>query len=370
VIAARVAFGAGRFAQHVVGIGKALFLHALGGMAAASFYAPLKFIRKWPWESFYLAMGVFAWLCTPWIFASVTTPDLLGVVFGTSAGTLGLTFLFGLLWGVGTVTFGLSMRYLGMALGMSVTLGFCALFGTLIPPLAKGEFGFILASLGGRVVLGGVAVCALGIAVSGYAGIRKEREMPAQVGKDDKSGDNEFALGKGLIVAFVSGLMSACFAFGLQTGGPIAARAAEAGANPLFQNNAVLCVILAGGFVTNTLWCLILNQRNRSFASYRAATARQTTGILLLCALAGVVWYFQFFFYGMGTTLMGAYEFSSWTLHMASIIMFSTIWGIILHEWKGTRRRTHVWIAAGLIALALSTIIIGWGNLLGASVGR
>jgi L-rhamnose-H+ transport protein len=345
-----------------------LFLHALGGMAAASFYAPLKFIRKWPWESFYLAMGVFAWLCTPWIFASVTTPDLLGVVFGTSAGTLGLTFLFGLLWGVGTVTFGLSMRYLGMALGMSVTLGFCALFGTLIPPLAKGEFGFILASLGGRVVLGGVAVCALGIAVSGYAGIRKEREMPAQVGKDDKSGDNEFALGKGLIVAFVSGLMSACFAFGLQTGGPIAARAAEAGANPLFQNNAVLCVILAGGFVTNTLWCLILNQRNRSFASYRAATARQTTGILLLCALAGVVWYFQFFFYGMGSTKMGAYDFSSWSLHMAFIIICGNIWGLGFREWRGVSGRTLFTVWVGIAVLILSTVIIGWGNALSNTV--
>jgi len=342
-----------------------LTLHALGGVAAASFYAPLKFIRKWPWESFYLVMGIFAWLGTPWIFASVTTPDLLEVIGGAPVSVLGLTVLFGLLWGVGAVTFGLSMRYLGMALGMSVVLGFCALFGTLVPPLAQGEFGAILSSTGGRVVLGGVALCAVGIGVSGYAGIRKEKEMPAEVAPGDPSGDNEFSLTRGLVVAFVSGLMSACFAFGLQAGGPIAERAVEAGANPLFQNNSVLCVILVGGVITNTLWCLFLNWRNGSFGSYRSATPRQTSGILLLCAVAGVVWYFQFFFYGMGATKMGEYEFSSWSLHMAFIIICGNLWGLGFREWKGVSGKTLAIVWAGICVLLLSTAIIGWGNALG-----
>ena len=337
-------------------------LHAIGGLAAASFYAPLKFIHRWPWESFYLAMGVFAWLGTPWLFASATTPELASVVLGAPAGTLALTFFFGLLWGVGAVTFGLSMRYLGMALGMSVVLGFCALFGTLVPPIVAGEIGAIAASIDGRVVLGGVAVCALGIAVSGYAGVRKEREMPTGVQEGDPSGDDEFSLGRGLIVAFISGLMSACFAFGLQTGAPIAERAVAAGANPLFQNNSVLCVILAGGFITNTLWCLFLNQRNRSFGSYRSATAKQTTFILLLCALAGVVWYFQFFFYGMGATKLGEYDFSSWSLHMAFIIVCGNLWGLGFREWKGVSGKTLAIVWCGILVLLVSTAIIGWGN--------
>jgi L-rhamnose-H+ transport protein len=312
-------------------------------------------------------MGVFAWLGTPWIFAFSTTPDLPGVIFGAPAPAIGLTFLFGLLWGVGAVTFGLSMRYLGMALGMSVVLGFCALFGTLVPPIAKGEFGEILATTGGRVVLLGVGVCALGIVASGYAGVRKEREMPAGVSADDKSGDDEFSLGKGLVVAFVSGLMSACFAFGLQTGGAIALRAVEAGANPLFQNNSVLCVILAGGFLTNTLWCLFLNARNRTFGSYRSASKRQTAGILFLCALAGVVWYFQFFFYGMGATKMGEYEFSSWSLHMAFIIICGNLWGLGFREWKGVSGKTLAAVWIGILVLLSSTAIIGWGNSMGGS---
>jgi len=345
-----------------------LFLHALGGVAAASFYAPLKFIRRWPWESFYLAMGVFAWMGTPWVFAFFTTPELLPVIFGTGVGTLALTFLFGILWGIGAVTFGLSMRYLGMALGMSVVLGFCALFGTLVPPLVLGEFGVILGSMGGKVVLAGVVACALGIAISGYAGVRKERETPAGATEGGASSSGEFSLGRGLLVAFVSGLMSACFAFGLRAGGPIADRAVEAGANPLFQNNSVLCVILAGGFLTNTLWCLFLNWRNRSFGSYRSTGAKQTTMILLLCALAGVVWYFQFFFYGMGSTKMGEYEFSSWTLHMAFIIVCGNLWGLGFREWKGVSGKTLAIVWLGIAVLLASTAVIGWGNAMGSAV--
>jgi len=339
-----------------------LFFHALGGVAAASFYAPLKFIKKWSWESFYLAMGVFAWLFTPWIFASATTPGLVGVIAGTPLTTIGWTALFGVLWGIGAVTFGLTMRYLGMALGMSVALGFCAVFGTLVPPIFKGEIGSILATVSGQVVLAGVGLCVVGIFVSGYAGVRKEKELPTNLPANDHSGDREFAPGKGLIVAFISGLMSACFAFGLQAGAPIAARAVEAGTNPVFQNNAVLCIILSGGFITNTLWCLFLNIRNKTFGTYRSTTAPQTLGILLLCAAAGVIWYFQFFFYGMGSTKMGAYDFSSWSLHMAFIIICGNLWGLIFKEWHGTSRGTLATVWSGILLLILSTAIIGWGN--------
>jgi L-rhamnose-H+ transport protein len=342
-----------------------LFFHALGGVAAASFYAPLKFIRRWPWECFYLAMGFFSWLCTPWIFAAASTPDLWNVVTGAPPAALGLTFLFGLLWGVGAVTFGLSMRYLGMALGMSIALGFCALFGTLVPPIVQGELATVASTRSGQVVLAGIALCAVGILVSGFAGMRKEREIVKEAHTGDHSGDDEFAPIKGLIVALICGLMSACFAFGLQSGAPIAARAVEVGVNPLFQNNAVLCVILAGGFITNTLWCLHLNRKNRTFKEYRSANLPQTTGILALCALAGVIWYFQFFFYGMGATKMGEYEFSSWSLHMAFIIICGNLWGLGFREWKGVSGKTLATVWAGILILIASTAIIGWGNALG-----
>ena len=348
--------------QPIVG----LIFHAIGGMAAASFYAPLKFIRRWPWESFYLAMGVFSWLITPWIFAAITTPDFLGVIIRAPGSTLFWTFLFGALWGVGAVTFGLTMRYLGMALGMSVALGLTALFGTMAPPIFKGELGAIVLSTGGRVVLLGVALCILGIVITGYAGVRKDRELD---GAQDES-NREFNPRKGLLVALICGLMSACFAFGLQSGGAIARGALEAGVDPLFQNNVVLCVILMGGFLTNTLWCLYLNWRNASFASYRSAPPGATLGILALCALAGVIWYFQFFFYGMGMTKMGTFDFSSWSLHMAFIIICANLWGLFFKEWRGVSKKTVTTVWIGILVLILSTSVIGWGNALANSTGH
>lgn len=344
-----------------------LILHGLGGVAAASFYAPLKFIRRWPWESYYLAMGLFAWQAAPWIIGYATVPNLWEVLWGAPPAALGWTLLFGALWGVGAVTYGLTMRYLGMALGMSVSLGFSALFGTLVPPLFRGQLGAIAATEGGRIVIGGVALCVAGILVSGFAGVRKDGEKPAALPANDHSGDAEFSPLKGLGVAFVCGVMSACFAFGLQAGAPVAERALAAGANPLFQNNAVLCVILVGGCFTNTLWCLYLNRRNRTFASYGATTAPQTGGILALCALSGFVWFLQFLFYGMGMTKMGAFEFSSWSLHMAFIIIVGNLWGLAFKEWRGVSRTTLSVVWCGILLLIGSTFVIGWGNSLGGT---
>ncbi|MFZ4779314.1 MAG: L-rhamnose/proton symporter RhaT [Terrimicrobiaceae bacterium] len=296
---------------------------------------------------------------------------MLGVLTSSPVSAIGWTFLFGLLWGVGAVTFGLTMRYLGMALGMSVALGFCALFGTLIPPIFRGEFLQILADTGGRVVVAGVLLCVGGIVVAGYAGLRKEWDLSLMKPELNKTGDREFAPIKGMVVAFVAGLMSACFAFGIQSGAPIAQAAVEAGTNPLFQNNAVLCIILPGGFVTNTMWCLFLNWRNRSFPAYGAASPRQTFQMLGLCALAGVIWYFQFFFYGMGAAKLGAFDFSSWSLHMSFIIICGNLWGLGFNEWKGVKPATLLTVWAGILILVLSTVIIGWGNALATgSSGR
>lgn len=347
-----------------------LIFHGIGGFAAASFYAPLKFIQRWPWESYYLVMGLFAWLVTPWVVAFATVPDLVEVLALTPLGVLGWTAFFGALWGVGAVTYGLTMHYLGMALGMSVTLGFCAIFGTLIPPLIAGDLGSIAATTGGRWVLAGVALCLAGILVSGAAGARKEKELPRGIGEDDPSGDAHFSLTKGLVVAFVAGLMSACFAFGFKSGAQIASIARDHGTHPLLVNNAVLCVILVGGVCTNTTWCMYLNWRRGSLSSYWSASAKATGKILLLTSAAGVIWYLQFFFYGMGMTKMGQYEFSSWSLHMSSIIIFGNLWGMAFGEWKGTSRSTGALVWSGIILLILSTLAIGWGNAAAGAIAQ
>jgi L-rhamnose-H+ transport protein len=373
-----------------------VFFHWLGGLAAASFYIPYRGVKHWAWETYWLVGGVFSWLIAPWLLAALLVPNFLTVITSAPAGSLSWAYTFGALWGLGGLTFGLTMRYLGIALGMAVALGYCAVFGTLMPPIFSGEFGAIVGSSSGRIILLGVAVCLGGIILAGLAGMSKERELP----EDQKRASvKEFNFPKGMLVATFSGIMSSCFAYGLAAGKPIADLARESllshHRSDLWQNLPVLIVVLLGGFTTNFIWCVLLNIKNRTGHQYvnfsrrqvaemsateavapwtgenpgvglAPATAEQVPLLrnYLFAALAGVTWYLQFFFYGMGETRMGAYGFSSWTMHMASIIIFSTLWGIAFREWRGTSRRTHLLVALGLFTLVASTVVVGYGNYL------
>jgi hypothetical protein len=517
-----------------------VLFHWLGGLASGSFYVPYKGVKRWSWETYWLVGGFFSWLIAPWFFAVLKTTDVFTVLSETSGKVWFYSYLFGLLWGFGGLTFGLTMRYLGMSLGMAVALGYCTVFGTLIPPLFKGEFVTkLIDPVNGRWVLAGLGVCVLGIIITALAGHTKEGEMSAE---DKRNTVKEFDFKKGLLVATFSGIMSACFAFGLSAGDPIrettlkvdmvnsaakegktveraaqpadedakalldalapaalfdkpedatlaglvklieqplvtrrklaeakdaagdaatvaklekelpqaqakadaAVGALTASANPLATRVAgyatrlataaadpkkltivhemstlseketalavseagadlvaihdkhslwtglpVLIVVLLGGFTTNFIWCVLLNFRNRTGYQYFTAKARANTPPVvpvangekfdgrtdptpvplwsnyLFSALAGLTWYFQFFFYSMGETQMGQYKFSSWTLHMASIIIFSSMWGLALGEWRGASKKAKGTLLAGIGVLILATLVVGYGNYLG-----
>jgi L-rhamnose-H+ transport protein len=346
--------------------------HWAGGLAAASFYIPYKAVKHWSWETYWLVGGFVSWIIAPLLLAWLLVPDLGHILRSVPSNTILWTFFFGVLWGIGGLTFGLTMRYLGIALGYAVALGLCAVFGTLVPPIFHGEMGQLLQASAGRVTLLGIAVCVVGIVLSGMAGTSKESELTAD---QKESSVREFNFIKGMAVAIFAGVMSAAMAFGLDAGKPIADAAAQQlsahDRSDIWQGLPVLIVVLLGGFATNFVWCVVLNLKNRSGSQYLALHDRGRAVPLVtnyfMSGLAGLTWYFQFFFYTMGSTKMGRYGFSSWTLHMASIIIFSTLWGIALHEWKGTSRRTHVLIALGLVVLIGSTVIIGYGNLLKTS---
>ncbi len=337
-----------------------VLFHATGGFAAGTFYTPLKKVRRWAWESYWLVMGLAAWLAAPWIVARLTTPELLVVLRESPPAAMRLAMFFGVLWGIGNLTFGLSVRYLGMALGYAIALGFCAAFGTLVPPIVDGTFGSLVTTGSGRMILSGVIICLAGIGICGWAGVSKERELTEEAKRTSVA---EFSLIRGFIVAFFSGLLSACFAFGLKAGEPIAKVSEDLGTDPLYVNNAVLVVILIGGFASNAFWCLYLNWSKGTFRDYWQGSTRRQVINYALSATGGVIWYGQFFFYGMGSTKLGDdYKFSSWTLHMAFIIIFSNLWGLYFREWRGTSRRTTTLVWTGIIMLILSTIIIGLGR--------
>lgn len=353
-----------------------VFLHAVGGFAAGSFYIPYKKVRGWAWETYWLVGGFFSWIIVPWVVGFLTCPGLLEVLRSAPSKTLLWTYLFGVMWGIGGLTFGLSMRYLGMSLGYALALGFCAVFGTLVPPVFEGKIGGMIATASGRIVILGILVCLTGIAMNGLAGMRKERELSDAAKKASVA---EFSFVKGVWVAVFAGIMSSCMAFAFAAGKPIAEAAVANGARPIFQNFPVMIVALFGGFTTNFLWCAALSVKNRTGRDYlrikpAGAGTDQKTGVegktpsllvnYIFSALAGTTWYFQFFFYGMGTTQMGRYDFSSWTIHMAFIIVFSSLWGIYFREWRGTGRSTRRLVVAGIAVLILSTVVVGAGNYL------
>jgi L-rhamnose-H+ transport protein len=376
-----------------------VIFHWIGGFASATNFIPFRAIKRWSWEIYWLVQGFAAWIVAPLILAGLLVPNLFSILRAAPASSVHYAIFWGILWGAGGITFGLAIRYLGIALGYAIALGLCTAFGTLIPPIYDGSIHTIIHETSGRIILAGVLLCLIAVAVNGAAGVSKDKEVTFE--EKAEAGETDYNFGRGLAVAIFAGIMSSFFAFGLKAGAPIGALAkTELLAHnrlDLWQNLPVLIVVLWGGFLTNFVWSGILIIKNGSIKQFAGEPglnpmrASHSSGMTLVdfdpldpstydhlapktlisnyifAALAGVIWYFQFFFYSMGQTKMGKYDFSSWTLHMASIIIFATLWGLFLKEWRGTSRRTQALVALGLFLLISSTVVVGYGNYLKAN---
>ena len=344
-----------------------IIFHFIGGFASGSFYMPFKKVQGWKWESYWIVGGLFSWLIVPPLAAWLTLPGFSDIISNASASTIRYTILFGVLWGIGGLTYGLGVRYLGMSLGNSVVLGFCSAFGAIVPSVyyaivptdGKTSITDLFSTTWGQVVLLGVVVCLIGIYISGRAGMMKEKELSEEAKKKSVS---EFSLMKGLAVAITSGILSSCFNFGIEAGKPMAEAAVSLGLNPLYQNNVTYVVLLWGGLATNFIWCMVLNARNKSFGDYTNQQSPLKKNYLF-SAVAGTTWFMQFFFYGMGESKLGNGA-SSWILHMAFIILVANVWGIVLKEWQGVSPKTKATIAVGIGTIILSVLIVGYGNAL------
>jgi len=342
-----------------------VLFHSIGGFASGSFYMPYNKVKGWAWESFWIIGGLFSWLIVPPIAAYLTVPGFAEIISATSGNILRLTFMMGLLWGIGGLTYGLGVRYLGMSLGNSIMLGLCSTCGALVPAIyyvfnptpGKVSLTDMLGSSGGQLVLIGLLVCLLGIVLSGRAGMLKEKEISGNVNRES---DKEFSIVKGLIIACISGVLSAFFNFGIETGEPMANAAVTAGFNPLFQNNVTYVVLLWGGLTTNIIWTTILNIRNKTYGNF----TDKSTPLLknyIFCALGGTMWFMQFFFYGMGESKLGNGA-SSWILHMTTIILTANLWGVYRKEWKGMSKKTIWTFIIGLVVMFISVLVVGYGN--------
>lgn len=333
-----------------------LFIIALGSMGQSSSYVPINKVKTWAWESFWLVQGIFAWLVFPYLGALLAVPEghTLMEVLAAGEGAAYKAIFFGVLWGVGGLTFGLSMRYLGIALGQSIALGTCSAFGTLIPAMMVGTDLF---KGEGLALLIGVSVAIAGIAVIGYAGSLRSKNMTAE---QKKAAVKDFALGKGLLVALLAGVMSACFSFGLEAAEPIRIAALELGAQPLFAGLPAILMITMGGFITNAVYCIFQNIKNKTGKDYFSVPKKVFINNLLFCALAGILWYSQFFGLALGKSFLtegSVMMLFSWSILMSLNVTFSNVWGILLKEWKGAGTKTIVVLAVGMLILIFSLIL-------------
>lgn len=322
---------------------------AIGALCQSSCYVPINKIKAWSWESYWLIQGVFAWLVLPLLGATLAVPagHCLTELYTADPKASLMTMLFGILWGIGGLTFGLSMRYLGVALGQSIALGTCAGLGTILTPVFTGNTEELT-----MPVIVGVIVTLAGIGVIGAAGNMKSKSLSDD---EKKEAVKDFNFTKGIIVALLAGFMSACFSIGLGFGSHLNFGTST---DPMFRTLPATLLVTAGGFITNAVYCLYQNSKNHTWKDYKATGLYANN--IVFCALAGLLWYSQFFGLSLGKGFLAGSATLltfSWCILMALNVTFSNVWGIILKEWKGCSPKTIAVLVAGLIILIVSSFL-------------
>ena len=337
-------------------IGSLIF--ALGGLAGAVFAVPFRKIKNVQYESYWLFYALAGLLVFPLILGLATCPACFKVIGGAKPAVLAQCIGFGALWGLGGLTWGLMIRYLGIGLGLAIGCGLCSATGTLIPPIVTGHAGDLVKDAGACTVLAGVVGSLLGIALVGLAGKFKEGELTEE---QKKAAVAEFDFKKGMLVALFSGIASAGMNFGLQSGGALEAAAKEAGTPAAWCGMPVLMVVLWGGLIVNVAWCLWQNKKNGSFGDYGKMFGGNFAAIVL-AALAGVIWACQFACQKVGEPQMGDLKYIGFAVVMGSSIFFSSLLGLFMGEWKGTGAKTKGALALGILVLLVSFCVISYGS--------
>jgi L-rhamnose-H+ transport protein len=336
-------------------------LHSIGAGSAALCYAPQRYLHKWSWQTYWLLQASGCWLILPWIFAWFTIPELGAVLHEAPGGAMLKSYLLGVLYGVGGIAFGVAIRYIGYSLTYALAISISCVLGTLIPPLMAGTLGETLASHAGTLVIGGVLLGGIAMIVTGYAGFRRERETAGDAVK------TPFNAKIGLPIVGLAGALSAVFNFSLQAAAPVAAVAEKHGAG-YFQGNVIYLFSNSGAFTTTLFYAGWLATRQKTWGEYLRTP--DGTGLVrnyLLSFLTGLLWYLQFFFYGLAHVRMGRFEFSSWAIHMIILILLSCGFGVAIGEWKSARRATKLYVTASIALLLGAVGLISYGNFLASA---
>lgn len=338
-----------------------VLFHAIGASSAALCYTPQKKVTKWSWQTYWLAQAFVCWLLLPVVIAFLTIPNLSQVISEAPTGVMLKTFLLGAAYGIGGTAFGIAIRYVGFSLTYAISVGISCVLGTLLPPIVRGELGGILTKEGSDWLMIGIASGAVGIFLCGMAGRYKELDLMT-----NKGGSAGFSLAKGLPLCFLAGILSAVYGFSIDQGQPIADIAAKYGAGN-FQGNVIYIFSNSGAFLSTAIYCMYLHYRQQTLKEYTPTTTNGNLSInYAMAALTGILWYGQFFFYGLGHVRMGNYKFSSWAIHMIMLVLLSALAGLAMKEWLPVRKRTARTLAFALSVLIAAVLILTYGNYLGS----
>lgn len=342
---------------------QAVLYHAVGASSAALCYTPQKKLVNWSWQTYWLAQAFICWLVLPVVIAFFTIPQLLVVLQEAPSSAMQKSFLLGMAYGVGGTAFGIAIRYVGFSLTYAIAVGISCVLGTLLPPLVNGSLSDVLKTNGSSYIISGVVMGALGIALCGVAGRSKEKDL-----ENNSNSKTIFSLAKGLPLCFLAGILSALYGFSLDQGKPIADVAMAHGAGN-FKTNVIYIFSNTGAFVSTMIYCLYLHTKQKTFSEYSEQPRKSSKRIFnyMLAILTGILWYGQFFFYGLGTVRMGRYEYTSWAIHMIMLVLFSSIAGLLMKEWKNCSKKTIRLLVTALIVLIIAVLSLAYGNYLGNS---
>ncbi|MET0463842.1 MAG: L-rhamnose/proton symporter RhaT [Chitinophagaceae bacterium] len=340
-----------------------VLLHAVGASSAALCYTPQKKVRGWAWQTYWLAQAFVCWLLLPVIVAFITIPELMDVLREAPSASMQKSFFLGMAYGIGGTAFGIAIRYVGFSLTYAISVGISCVLGTLLPPMMNGTLGEVFQRPGAFLMGTGIFLGAFGIALCGVAGRKKEKDLEALT--ETKT---QFSLAKGLPLCLLAGVLSALYGFSIDQGQPIAEVAAAHGAGH-FQGNVIYLFSNTGAFVTTALYCLYLHMKNKTFGEY--SNIKEGNSFLpanyLMASLTGLLWYGQFFFYGLGHVRMGNFKFTSWTIHMIMLVLFSSLAGLWMKEWKQCKRPTMVMLGLALAVLILAVMALTVANYIGSA---
>lgn len=334
-----------------------LLLIATGAFSAGSFAIPFGKIHGWKWESYWLIFSFGAYIIFPLTACLIFAPHFMYIFKEVQSGILLRVFLLGAVYGVGNLSFGLSLRYLGISLGYALSLGLMLAIGTIIPPVLDGRLKIMIDSSGGNLLILGVLVACGGIALSGWAGYLKDRLISDN---EKQKSISEFHFLKGLFAALLVGITGSAMSLGFEQGLPVAEYAEKTGVDSLFTTMPVMLLLLSGTFITTFIWCIFLGIRNGSLVDYRRSASSSALTLNYFYALsAGFLWFIQFILFGMGKSKMGPFTFTSWGILMGLTIVFATLWGLYRKEWIGTPLKVYIIMIISLLIIITSSYIIG-----------